>query len=500
VAEIVPRWEWRTFGDAFPDAERLLKSLTPERAQDSNEVYLLSAHSDASAKLREDVVDVKQLQQVNDDGLELWKPILKASFPLSAEETETVLTALSIHAAPLARDSYTVEDFAHEIVTPDPDLRLVIVHKQRTHYRVDDCMVERSQIETDGQASGTIAIESPDAELVIATIARLGLAGRRNVNMASGLKSLVGFGGHRHAVVDVGTNSVKFFLGELEADGNVEVIDDRSVVTRLGEGLDASGRLSDDAMQRTAAAIEEMVAEARAADVTVISIVGTAGMRAASNSAEFNDRVRDATGRTIEVISGDEEARLAYLAAMSALPELDGQLVVFDSGGGSTQFSFGHRDAVDERVSVDLGAARISERFGLAGAVSAEIVSDACNAIANEFAVLDGHAGPDAIVGMGGTVTNLAAVKHALSTYDAEVVHGTVLDLDEIDRQIELYRTRDAAAREEIAGLQPNRAPVILGGACIARTILSRLGKEELTVSDRALRHGVFADRVARSP
>jgi exopolyphosphatase / guanosine-5'-triphosphate,3'-diphosphate pyrophosphatase len=108
---------------------------------------------------------------------------------------------------------------------------------------------------------------------------------------------------------------------------------------------------------------------------------------------------------------------------------------------------------------------------------------------------LRAHDAPDAVIGMGGTVTNLAAVRHGLTTYDPDVVQGTVLDLAEIDRQIEQYRQRDAAQRREIVGLQPDRADVILGGACIVRAVLEGLGHSSLTVSDRGLRHGVFAER-----
>ena len=99
---------------------------------------------------------------------------------------------------------------------------------------------------------------------------------------------------------------------------------------------------------------------------------------------------------------------------------------------------------------------------------------------------------------MGGAVTNMAAVKHGLATYDAEVVQGTELDRAEIERQIELYRTRDAAARREVVGLQPDRAEVILAGACVVRTVLAKLGRDSLTVSDRGLRHGVLVERFGR--
>ncbi|HEY2355360.1 MAG TPA: hypothetical protein VGH79_10730 [Gaiellaceae bacterium] len=299
----------------------------------------------------------------------------------------------------------------------------------------------------------------------------------------------------RFAVVDVGTNSVKLHIGERTAANTWETVSDRAVVTRLGEGLDESGVLQADPIHRTADAIVDMVEEARRLGVEQIAAVATAGMRIAQNSAELIDLVRDRCGVTIEVISGEDEARLAYLAATSELDVGEGRLVVFDTGGGSSQFSFGRPGHVDERFSVDVGAARYTERFGLGGAVPEETLAEARAAIAADLARLDGRARPDALVGMGGANTNLAAVRHHLAEYDAEVVHGTVLDRDELDAQIELYRSRSADERSTIVGLQPARAEVILAGALIVRTVLDKLDCNELTVCDRGLRHGVLVER-----
>jgi exopolyphosphatase/guanosine-5'-triphosphate,3'-diphosphate pyrophosphatase len=299
----------------------------------------------------------------------------------------------------------------------------------------------------------------------------------------------------RFAVVDVGTNSVKLHIGERTAANTWETVSDRAVVTRLGEGLDESGVLQADPIHRTADAIVDMVEEARRLGVEQIAAVATAGMRIAQNSAELIDLVRDRCGVTIEVISGEDEARLAYLAATSELDVGEGRLVVFDTGGGSSQFSFGRPGHVDERFSVDVGAARYTERFGLGAAVPEETLAEARAAIAADLARLDGRARPDALVGMGGANTNLAAVRHHLAEYDAEVVHGTVLDRDELDAQIELYRSRSADERSTIVGLQPARAEVILAGALIVRTVLDKLDCNELTVCDRGLRHGVLVER-----
>jgi exopolyphosphatase/guanosine-5'-triphosphate,3'-diphosphate pyrophosphatase len=169
--------------------------------------------------------------------------------------------------------------------------------------------------------------------------------------------------------------------------------------------------------------------------------------------------------------------------------------VVFDTGGGSSQFTFGHGDQVDERFSVNVGAVRYTERFGLDKAVSPETVAEARAAIAADLDRLDGRPAPDALVGMGGGVTNITAVKHEMATYDPDVVQGSVLDRAELDRQIELYRSQDADARRGIVGLQPKRAEVILAGACIIRTIMDKLGQESFTVSDRGLRHGLLVER-----
>jgi exopolyphosphatase/guanosine-5'-triphosphate,3'-diphosphate pyrophosphatase len=175
----------------------------------------------------------------------------------------------------------------------------------------------------------------------------------------------------------------------------------------------------------------------------------------------------------------------------------DGSLV-FDTGGGSSQFTFGRGREVEERFSVNVGAVRFTERFGLDGVVSEEKLAEALDAIAADLGRLDGRPTPDVLVGIGGAVTNLAAVKHELMAYDPDVVRGTVLDRAEIDRQIELYRRRSADQRREIVGLQPKRAEVILAGACIVRTVLEKLGCESLTVSDRGLRHGLLEERFGR--
>jgi exopolyphosphatase/guanosine-5'-triphosphate,3'-diphosphate pyrophosphatase len=494
MANIVPRWEWRTFGSHFGPAERHFAALTPGGVQESDELYLVGGAGD-NVKVRDGLMDVKVLRDTNPDGLECWEPVMKAGFPLAKAELAKVYESLRLSPPAFARDAYDLRQFVDELVTPSGVLRAVAVHKRRVRYRVGGCTSEVSEITADGRETRTLAIESEDAAAVIAAVRSVGLEGWLNTSYPRGLRALLDGAPERYAVIDVGTNSVKLQVGERDGDGRFRAVVDRAEITRLGERLQEKGEVTDAARDRTAGAIAGMVDEARGLGVLAIVAVGTAGLRIARNSAEVLAAIRARTGVAIEVISGEEESRLAYLAVERGLGLAEGSLVVFDTGGGSSQFTFGHGGRVDERFSVDVGAARYTESFGLAGAVSAERLSEARAAIASDLSRLDGREAPRALVGMGGAMTNIAAVKHGLATYDPEVVQGTVLEHAEIERQIELYRSRDAAGRRAIVGLQPKRAEVILAGACIVRTVMEKLGQASLTVSDRGLRHGVLAER-----
>ena len=490
---VVPRWEWRTFGVALalPDYASTLLAATEVR--ESDERYALSPASEASVKLRDDVVDVKQLERVDDDGLEQWRPVLKARPPLSVDDARRALDVLAVPVPdPFDRDSYGPDEF--RALLSMEGVQLVPVHKTRRRFTGGGCLVELTTIRVGDEVTDTVAVESEDPASVVRMVATLGFPLRPNVSVPRGLKRLVRLPG-RYGVIDVGTNSVKFHLAERTGQGAWRTLVDRSEITRLGEGLDGTGELQPEPMRRTAEAVAGMVDEARQAGAVEIAAVGTAGLRMAANGDAFVGAVRGSTGVRIEVISGEEESRLAYVAVKAGVGLSNGTIVVFDTGGGSSQYTFGTEDSVDERFSVDVGAVRFTERFGLDGPVSEEVLADAKSAIAAELTRLDGRPTPGALVALGGVVTNLAAVKHALPEYDPDVVQGTVLDVAEVDRQIELYRTRSADERRKIVGLQPKRAEVVLAGACVVRVTMEKLGRDSLVVSDRGLRHGLLLDR-----
>jgi len=300
----------------------------------------------------------------------------------------------------------------------------------------------------------------------------------------------------RFAVIDVGTNSVKLHVAERQADGHWTRVLDRSTVTRLGEGLPHDGGLlSAEAMQRTLEAIVDHLATARQEGAEAVAAVGTMAFRTGENSAAFVNEVAHRTQLRIEVLSGTEESRLACLAVASGLDLPSGKLVIFDTGGGSTQFTVALGSEAPRRFSVNVGAVRLMERHRLAGVVTAEELQQALDAVAADLGCLDNLPAPGVLVGMGGGVVTLAAVMLGLDPYDPDRIQGTVLPRAEVWHQIELYRSRSAELRRRIPGLHSPRAEVILAGACIIWTILQKLRQGSLTVSDRGLRHGVLLDR-----
>ena len=209
---VVPRWEWRTFGN-FEDADEALAQLWTAATVDSDETYILSMHGDASVKVRDGLLDTKVLQRVNGSGLQLWVPTMKAVFPLDEHALAAAFAALGM-PLPATPSDHDLQGFMDELVGSRHDLRVVETHKSRHRSVLNDCMVELTDVTVDGRSIHTVAVESPDPDLVTETVHRLGLDGRRNTCVARGLKALLGWGPTRFAVLDVGTNSVKFTLGD----------------------------------------------------------------------------------------------------------------------------------------------------------------------------------------------------------------------------------------------------------------------------------------------
>ena len=314
-------------------------------------------------------MDVKALREVSPAGLERWEPVAKVAFPLAAADLAIVTEALHLPTTPSATAAASLEGFLAEVVRPDGAVRAVKVHKRRVRYSVGGCTSEVSDVTADGRPIRTIAIEAEDPAAVIAAVRSVGLGGYVNTSYPVGLAALLDGRPPRYAVIDVGTNSVKFHIGERLDDGTWRAVEDRAEITRMGEGLGGGGTVAPAALERTIEAIAGMADEAKRKGAIAIAAVGTAWLRAATDRDDVLKKIRERTGVSVEEVSGEDEARLAYAGVSVGLATDAGNVVVFDTGGGSTQFTFGRDGHVEERYSLPLGAVAYTERFGLTEAI-----------------------------------------------------------------------------------------------------------------------------------
>ena len=189
MSEIIPRWEWRSFGLHFGDAEERLKTHGTDKLRHSDEIYLLSSISDANVKIREGQMDIKRLEQTDAHGFEQWRPVLKEVFPLPAAAMQAVFTALGVATTqdyvPIALEQLLVE------VASDSRMRTLEVHKARTRYQLVGCMAELTEVTVNGKTIRTMAVESEDPAHIADALRALNLEGIENVNYPRGLKRLV---------------------------------------------------------------------------------------------------------------------------------------------------------------------------------------------------------------------------------------------------------------------------------------------------------------------
>ncbi|RZQ63499.1 Ppx/GppA phosphatase family protein [Amycolatopsis suaedae] len=310
----------------------------------------------------------------------------------------------------------------------------------------------------------------------------------------------------RVAAIDCGTNSIRLLVAELthRHDGTVDLRDlHREMrIVRLGQGVDATGRLAPEALERTRAALADYTVAARRKGVEKVRMVATSATRDASNRDEFFGMTRDVLGTEAEVISGDEEARLSFTGAVGEQDPDDGPFLVVDIGGGSTELVLGTWDGRKAEVlaarSVDIGCVRITERclksdppsgdeVTAAGALAAEVLAGAFDAVDVSKA--------RTWIGVAGTVTTLSAVAQGLPEYDRDRVHLSRLSQADIGRLADELLSVDHETRAANPVIHPGRVDVIGGGAVILRTLseqLSRLGgPSELTVSEHDILDGI---------
>jgi len=289
------------------------------------------------------------------------------------------------------------------------------------------------------------------------------------------------------AAIDVGTNTALLTI----ADGG-EPVEERAEIVRLGEGLDKSGRLKDEAIARTVAVVADYAEAIARHGCTRVAAVTTEAVRKAANGGDFVARASEAlakVGGRMEVIDGEREARLCWRAVSGAFPSLAGPRTVVDIGGGSTELIVGERE-VEGVISLPIGSVRLTERCVAHDPATND---DAARLAATVDEALT-QAPPlrGALVGIAGTVTTLAAMAQRLDSYDATRVHGSRLTRAQVDGLAALLQATPLAAKKRMPGLDPKRADVIYAGAVILARVMARAGAAECLVSDRGIRWGLI--------
>jgi exopolyphosphatase/guanosine-5'-triphosphate,3'-diphosphate pyrophosphatase len=303
----------------------------------------------------------------------------------------------------------------------------------------------------------------------------------------------------RVAAIDIGTNTVLLLIAEVGTDGGVVPIVERAEITRLGQGVDKTRTLAPEAVARTLACLRGYATEIARHGVARVDVVGTSAMRdAAASTGEqgggFIVRAQEILGTPPRVVSGDEEAVLAFSGGLAGLGVV-GPVTAFDIGGGSTEVIRGHAGGgavrIAARRSVDMGSVRLFERHVRSDPPSAEEMRALAAFVAAQLAPLIPPPPGEPLVGMAGTVTTIAAIARGIDPYDPTKIHGMRLSRQEIFDVARALRELPLAERKKLSGLEEKRADVIPVGAAILATIVAWAAAEEIVVSDRGVRWGV---------
>ena len=301
----------------------------------------------------------------------------------------------------------------------------------------------------------------------------------------------------RVAAIDQGTNSCRLLVLEPGGDDGAEPTEiARDMrITRLGQGVDATGRLGDAALVRALDVVVTFVRRARALGADRIRVGATSAVRDASNRDAFVDAVRMIAGSEPEILTGDQEAALSFLGGTRRLPDADGPFLIFDIGGGSTEFVVGRTAGrADVAISTQMGSVRLTERTIADDPPS----DDDVRALAREIdRVLDEvfRAVPAddvrTVVGVAGTATTLQAIALRLARYDPERIHRTWLTLRDAERIFTELARMNRAERAAIPVMVPGRGDVIVAGAAILVAVLRRLGADRMLVSETDILDGL---------
>lgn len=298
----------------------------------------------------------------------------------------------------------------------------------------------------------------------------------------------------KYATIDIGSNSILLYIAEKESNGKFRSVINLSEITRLGKNLQIKGILENDVMQKSLEVLRNYKKICNENNVSEITAVGTMALRTASNSNEFTGQAEKETGIKINIITGEEEARLSYIALKEGIG-ITGESLAFDIGGGSTEFIYADSTGIKNRFSVNIGVIKFTENYFKSDPVTEEENLRAEYSINDEISSLNFKKNLQILVGMGGTATNIAAVKHKMLNYNPDIIQGSIITMEDLLNQINDFSSKTIEERKKIPGLDPKRADVIITGALIIKSILINSGHDSFTVSDFGIRHGLMYDK-----
>lgn len=302
----------------------------------------------------------------------------------------------------------------------------------------------------------------------------------------------------RVASIDIGTNTILLLIAEAEGE-KITPLFEKETVVGLGKGVQKNGILMTEAMHRGLQTLSQYSERCREMNVQKIFAVGTSALREAKNSAEFLRLVKEKLNLPIQVISGEEEARLSFLAVAKDLRVVDEPILVVDVGGGSTEFILGRGNQIGHWISLPLGSVRFTEQFLHSDPVREEEWKMMEKTIRELLVKIPRSQEPLPMVAVGGTATTLASVEQGLEEFIPKKIHHFVLRKEALRNQLLVYRSKTIDGRRKIPGLPGARADVILAGGAILYLAMEELNCPSVLISSHGIRQGLIYNKLSFS-
>ena len=303
----------------------------------------------------------------------------------------------------------------------------------------------------------------------------------------------------RVAAIDIGTNSMRLLIADYE-DGTFKEREKHVNTTRIGESVDEEGRINEEAMERNVDALEDFTMLAKEKGCEQIWAVGTSALRDSKNSDEFLKMAHKKSGVTVEIISGSTEADLGFMGVLEGIQEKDENILVIDIGGGSTEFIVGNKYGIKFMKSENVGALRMTEKFLKKDPVDTVEYMSMENHIAHKIEDTLGEVSRyniKKVVGIGGTITSVAAMLAQMEVYDMDKIHSSIITYPQICDLLEKLKKLKTSEKIMMKGLQPKRADIITAGVGILEIVLRKICFDRMVVSEYDNLEGLVSKKIS---